>query len=91
MATYKTITGIYDYSFGIYQGGCAVIQSNGRRFRTVIDCVRWSGNTGSANKKVMYMDRPAGRAMLRKIRVAKIAELKEDWGHTTVIDILSGY
>jgi hypothetical protein len=90
-STYKTITGVFGYSFGIYQGGRAVLQSNGRRFRTVIDCVRWSGNTGGAHEQITYLERAAGRAMLRKIRVAKIAELKGNWDHITVMDALSGY
>lgn len=89
---YRTITGIYDYDYGIYQGGEAILQSNGRRFRVRYDGVLWHGNTGGHHTFTRYLDREAGRKLLREFREAHIEwDLKCTYRGPSPFDVITGY
>lgn len=90
MTKYRTITGVFGYSYGIYDRGVAKIETNGRRFRIQWDAVRWVGNTGGAHTYTEYLDIAAGRKRLRAIRKAQIAKLKGEWLGYDVIDAITG-
>ena|SRR3990167_175794 len=73
MDTYRTITGVYGYRYGIYERGAATVQvrRDGRRFRAQWDAVRWVGNTGGHHTYTVYLSRIDGRAMVRACRRAQ--------------------
>lgn len=91
METYQTLTGVYGYSYGIYDNGSAELQSNGRRMRIKRDVVRWStDSTGVACTVIRYLSMAEGRKLLRECRQARIDELRCNYPAASVRDVLCG-
>lgn len=85
---YKTIVKT-EYSAGIYNDCESKIESNGKRFRITVEGVKWEGNTGGFHRWVRYFDREAGRAILKDVRKAQMADIDPiKYGFTTVNDVL---
>ena len=86
---YRTITGVYGYKACIYENCNAMLQTNGRRFRTLVDGVKWDGNTGGFHTFTTYYDLAEGRKLLRRFRQAVIEhDLKRTDRGPTPIEVL---
>lgn len=88
---YRTIVGVSGYEYGIYRGGKAKLQSNGRRMRLIWDAVRWEGNTGGHHTYTQYLTQADGRRLLRHIRQHQIMDLKGRYDGSTVLSLLCGW
>jgi hypothetical protein len=76
---YRTITGHFDLQVGIWNNCEEKIESNGRRFRIRYDYVKWENNSGCLATRTIFLDRAAGRKLLRQYRNIKRFDLKGEY------------